>query len=58
MNPDLADMLLNVGRNAPQGAGLKALEAVADAWGEVDSNVNLALIYASLFDALAPLGLH
>ncbi len=58
MNPDMADMLLDVGRKAPQGAGLKALEAVADAWGEVDSNVNLALIYASLFNALAPLGIH
>jgi len=58
MNPDMADMLLDVGRKAPQDAGLKALEAVANAWGEVDSNVNLALIYASLFNALAPLSIH
>ena len=58
MNPDRADMLRDVGRRAPDGAGLQALEAVADACGEVDSNVNLALIYATLFDALIPLGIH
>jgi hypothetical protein len=31
MNPDRADMLLDVGQKAPVGAGLKALQAVTDA---------------------------
>ena len=56
LNPDRADLLQRVGRHAPDGAGLGALMAAAEACGEVDSNINLALIYATLFEALTPLG--
>ena len=58
LNQDMVDVLRNVGRRVPEGAGLHALEAVACACGEVDSNVNLALIYATLFDDLRSLGIN
>jgi hypothetical protein len=57
-NPDKAEMLRDVSRRSPDESGLRALEAVSEACGEVDSNVNLALIYATLFEALKPLGIH
>jgi len=55
LNPDQRDLLVRIGEQAPSGAGLKALEAALQARGEVDSFLNLALIYSTLYEGLAEL---
>jgi hypothetical protein len=56
LNPDVAEFLASVGEKARESGGSKALTAVFEARGEVDRFINLALIYATLFEALRPLG--
>lgn len=56
LNPDMAEFLTTVVEKAPGGGPAKALTAVFEARGEVDRFINLALIYATLFEALRPLG--
>jgi DNA polymerase-3 subunit delta' len=56
LNPDQRSLLQPIASSAPAGAALKALEAAVSARGEVDSQVNLALIYSTLSEALRPLG--
>ncbi|MFO7768221.1 MAG: hypothetical protein R6W82_04595 [bacterium] len=55
LNPDQQELLARIGRQAAPGAGLKALEATLRARGEVDSFLNLALIYSTLYERLAEL---
>jgi len=55
LNPDVAGRLEGIARRLPPAAVLKAIEAVAEARGEVDGFVNLALIYATLSEALSVL---
>jgi DNA polymerase-3 subunit delta' len=55
-NPDQADLLRRIARGSPPGTGLSALQAAVVARGEVDRNINLALIYSTLSVALSPPG--
>lgn len=55
LNPDLADRLSEVAGRVPPAAVLQALEATTRARREVDGFVNLALIYATLSEALSVL---
>ncbi len=53
-NPDQAELLHRMAAALPPEAGQKALAVTLQACGEVDSFVNLALIYASLYEAISP----
>ena len=55
LNPDLVDRLSTIAGRIPPAAVLNALEAVTRARREVDGFVNLALIYATLSEALGVL---
>ncbi len=55
-NPDQRDFLRDMLGADGRGRGLESLKSAVAARGEVDSNVNLALIYSTLSEALSPLG--
>ncbi len=55
-NPDQETYLRGLLEQEGGGEGLEFLEAAVTARGEVDRNVNLALIYSTLSEALSPLG--
>ena len=54
-NPDQEDFLRGMIGRVGKGEGMKALKATVTARGEVDRNINLALIYSTLSEALSPL---
>jgi len=55
-NPDQGDFLQSLLDTARHGCGLESLTSAVAARGEVDRNVNLALIYSTLSEALSSLG--
>ena len=55
-NPDQTDLLQRIARGTSPGTGLTVLQAAVAARGEVDRNINLALIYSTLSESLSPLG--
>jgi DNA polymerase-3 subunit delta' len=55
-NSDQVDLLQRIARESPPGSGLRALEAAVAARGEVDKNINLALIYSTLSVVLSAPG--
>ena len=56
LNPDKVELLEGITTHASSETCLGALKAAVKARGEVDRNVNLALIYSTLAEALRPLG--
>jgi DNA polymerase-3 subunit delta' len=53
-NPDRVDLLQRLAGTIRPGGGQEALAAILQASGEVDRFVNLALIYAGLYEAISP----